>query len=235
VVVERNGIQWAFYIYAIGMLLTLVVSQNLSFKNATERISLRHGLRSLLSNRHFLLFLGTVFIAGIGMATVNNFFFLYMKEAGAPPSLMGLALTISTLSEAPVLIFSNFFLRWLKPRGLLMLAMVIISLRLTLYALFPHPSVALIVQLLHGFTFPILWVAGVSFTQEVAPEGMVATAQGVFGSVMMGFGAGAGGLLGGLLIERLEIPRMYGVVGGIVLAGLLGFLLAEKWMLAHHK
>jgi predicted MFS family arabinose efflux permease len=106
--------------------------------------------------------------------------------------------------------------------------MMAISLRMFLYAFFPHPTIILFIQLLHGFTFPFLWVAGVSYTHENAPQGMAATAQGLFGSVMTGFGSGAGGLLGGLLIERLNAAAMYGIMGGVVLAGLVLFFIIEK-------
>ncbi len=227
-VIERYGLFWSFWLYAINMTLAWLVSHRLTFQRTRERVSVRQGFRVLLSNRRWLIFLMTVFLAGMGMSTVNTYLFPYMEEAGARKSLMGLAALIATLSEIPVFFFSNRMLQKLKARGLLIVSMAVIGLRLLLYFFFPLPGAILAIQVVHGLTFAALWTAGVSYAHENAPPGMTASAQGMFGSVMMGFGAGAGGMLGGLLMDRLGAAGMYGVMGPVTLLGLGLFLLLER-------
>lgn len=228
VVIERYGLTWSFWLYAINMTLAWLISHQLAFGQTRERVSIRRGIGTLLTNRRWLLFLITVFIAGMGMATVNTYLFPYMEEAGARRSLMGVAAVVATISEIPVFFFSNRLLQQLKSRGLLMLSMAVIGTRLLLYFFFAFPAAILLIQMMHGLTFAALWTAGVSYAHENAPAGMVATAQGLFGSVMMGFGSGAGGMLGGLLIDRFGTAGMYGAMGTVVLIGLGMFAILER-------
>lgn len=235
VLVDQNGIGSIFGIYAIGMLLTLFVSQGLTFEKAKKQESFWHDVGKLLTNRRWLLFLGMAFVSGIGLASISIYQFVYMAEIGASGRLMGLSLTIATLSELPVMYFGHLLLKRFKAHGLLMLGMVAIGIRALLYAAFNHPNAILLFQLLHGLTFPAIWIAGVSYAHQSAPGGLIATAQGLFGSMLMGFGSGAGGFLGGILIERLGGRGMYLVFGVLVLISLILFRLFEKFVPLYHE
>ncbi len=57
---------------------------------------------------------------------------------------------------------------------------------------------------------------------------MKATTQGMFSGTLMGFGSAAGGLLGGLLLDRFSPGGMYAFAGTLVLVGLIVFLLVER-------
>jgi PPP family 3-phenylpropionic acid transporter len=229
-VIDRNGIVWAYWIYAVGMILTLLVSQGLVFNKVEKQVSFWSGIGALLANRRWVLFLGMVFICGVGMASINTYQFVYLAEIGASKSLMGLSLAISTLSELPVMFFGDRLLKRFQARGLLVLGMVVIGVRVLLYAAFNSPIAILFIQLMHGFTFPAIWIAGVSYAHENAPSALKATAQGLFGATMMGIGAGVGSFLGGLLIGSIGGRGMYLVFGALVLVSVAFFTLVE-----HHR
>jgi PPP family 3-phenylpropionic acid transporter len=155
-----------------------------------------------------------------------------MESLGASNTLMGLSLTVSTMSEIPAMFFGDRLLQRFGARGLLIIAMTAISLRLVLYSITTAPWVVLVIQLIHGLTFAAIFLAGVSYADQIAPSGMKATTQGMFSGTLMGFGAGTGGLLGGILMDRFDPSGMYAIVGGIVFAGLVTFLLVERRLLA---
>jgi PPP family 3-phenylpropionic acid transporter len=90
------------------------------------------------------------------------------------------------------------------------------------------PVGIILVQLMSGLTFPLIWVAGVTYANEHAPVGLNATAQGIFGSVLMGFGAATGNFLGGFLIDSQGTQFMYMFFGILVLGALLLFTLIER-------
>jgi MFS transporter, PPP family, 3-phenylpropionic acid transporter len=230
VLIDRHGITWAFWIYAVGMALTLLVSQGLKFDRVEKQGTFWNGVSTLIADRRWLLFLGMAFICGVGMASVNTYQFMYMAEIGASKSLMGLSLTISTVSELPVMFFGDRLLKRFKAQGLLTLGMAAISIRVLLYAAFNFPIAILIIQLIQGLTFPAIWIAGVSYAHEHAPAGLKATGQGLFSAMMMGFGSGVGGLLGGLLIGNYGGRIMYLVFGILILICLILFKSIERFV-----
>jgi PPP family 3-phenylpropionic acid transporter len=223
-VIEHNGLAWAFWIYAAGMTLTMLISQGLIFDRVESQGSYSKGIRTLLADRRWLLFLGMAFIAGVGTSSFHIYQFLFMQEVGASKTLMGLSLTISTLAEMPVMFFANRLLKRWHPMGLFMVGMAVTGLKGLLYFVFDFPAAILLIQLLHGFTFPAIWIAGVSFANENAPAGLKATGQGLFAAMMSGFGPAVSGLLGGLLIGALGSGRMYLVIGSTVLVSLSFFI-----------
>jgi MFS transporter, PPP family, 3-phenylpropionic acid transporter len=226
--IGRLGLIWAFWGYAILMVGGLLIITQIPFRQSRSSGSFWGGVRVLFANRPWMLFLIMVFIAGIGNATINNYLFVYMQSLGASNILMGFALTASTLSEIPAMFFGNRLLRRFGPRGMLIIAMTTIGLRLICYALVTRPWVILLIQLCHGLTFAAIYTAGVHYADQVAPPGMKATTQGMFNGTLMGFGAAAGGLLGGVLLDSFSPGGMYAFIGTLVLVGLIVFLLLER-------
>jgi MFS transporter, PPP family, 3-phenylpropionic acid transporter len=230
--IGRLGLKWAFWGNAILMLSALLVIAWIPFRQSASSGSFRGGMRVLFTNQAWMLFLVMVFIAGTGMATVNNYLFVYMQSLGASKTLMGFALTASTISEIPAMFFSDRMLRRFGARGMLVIAMTTISLRLLCYSLTTAPWVVLIIQLCHGLTYAAIFTAGVHYADQVAPAGMKATTQGMFSGTLMGFGAAAGGLLGGILMDHFAPGGMYAITGILVLVGLIVFLFVERRLVA---
>jgi len=220
-IIDQNGIVWAYWIYAAGMVITLLIAQGLRFERVERDHSFLNGVRTLLADRRWVLFLGMAFACGVGMATINIYQFIYLAEIGASETLMGLSLTISTISELPVMFFGGWLLKRFRARGLLTLGMAAIGVRLLLYSAFNYPAAILLIQLLHGLTFPAIWIAGVAYAHENAPSGLSATGQGLFGALMNGLGTAVGGLLGGVIIQLTSARGMYLLIGAGVLAGVL--------------
>jgi MFS transporter, PPP family, 3-phenylpropionic acid transporter len=230
--IGRAGLKWAFWGYAILLLGGILVVTQIPFRQNASSGSFRGGLRLLFANRRWMLFLGMVFTSGIGMATINTYLFVYMQSLGASKTLMGLALTVSTLSEIPVMFFSDRLLRRFGARSMLVIAIMTIGLRLICYSLTRQPWVVLVIQLCHGLTFAIIYTAGVQYAGQVAPPGLTATTQGMFSGMYMGFGSAAGGLLGGILLDRFSPGGMYAFTGTIVLVCLIIFPIIERKVLA---
>jgi len=226
--IGRLGLQWAFWGYAILMLGGLLLITQIPFRQSRSNSPFWGGIRILFANRPWMLFLVMVFIAGIGNATINNYLFVYMQSLGASNTLMGFALTVSTLSEIPAMFFSDRLLRRFGARGMLIIAMTTIGLRLICYSLTIQPWVVLVIQLCHGLTFAAIYTAGVHYADQVASPGMKATTQGMFNGTLMGFGAAAGGFLGGILLDSFSPGGMYAFIGTLVLVGLIAFLLVER-------
>ena len=208
--VESHGLRVAFWSAAGLLFVAFLVSQKLVYGGEETGTSVDRGRASdLLRNPHFLLFLLIGLSSGISFATINAYLFPYMKELGARESMMGLALTLGTVAEVPVLFFVSRFIRRFKAYALLIFALAMTSLRFLLLAVAPAPTFVLFVQLLNGFNYPLLMVAAVTYADEHAPQGFRATAQGLFNAAMGGIGSAIGGFAGGILFESMGARGMY--------------------------
>jgi PPP family 3-phenylpropionic acid transporter len=135
---------------------------------------------------------------------------------------------VATLSELPVLFFSNRLLRRWNPPRLMGAALVFYAVRALAYTFIVVPWPALFIQLLHGPSFSLMWIAGVSYADQIAPAGLEATAQGLFAGVSLGIGAATGAFVGGLTYEHLGPLSMFRFAALAALLG-IGFLfLVEK-------
>jgi PPP family 3-phenylpropionic acid transporter len=226
--IEKYGLPFAFWSYAALLFIGFLISQRFVFSEVKQQVSIKHGMRELLSNPHMVLFLITAFVTGMALMSINTYLAAYMAELGIKRSLLGFALAIATVAELPTLFFGNYLLARFKPHGLLILSMFATMLRLFLYAIFTSATGILAFQLLNGFTFAVLWVAGVSYINENAPPGLSATTQGVFGAVVFGFGAAGGGLIGALLLERVGGAQMYAIFGVLMLVTLIAYIFFER-------
>ena len=226
--IQAYGLKLAFWGYAALMPLALVVSQRFVYGQSAKGARLQGGVRALLANRRWVLFLITAFVGGMGFASINNYLLPYMEELKASKTTMGIALTIAIIFELPVLFFADRLLKYFRAHGLLVLAITITGVRLLLYAALNFPAGVLVVQTLNGLTFPVVWVAGVSYADENAPPGLSATAQGLFGAMVLGFGAAAGGFIGGLLLAGTGGRGMYLVFGVMVLVSVAIIALIER-------
>jgi len=218
--VLKYGLNIAFWVFAGIMFLNLLVSQKFSFGKPEEHASDHGGIRTLLTNRRWVIFLLFSFLGGIGAFSVASYLYPYMSELGADSRQMGVALTIATLSEIPIFFFGDRLVKRFSAYGLFMIALVLIAIRSLLYAVASTTFMVWIVQIFGGMIFPAMWVAGVSYADENAPAGLKSTAQGLFGAVMFGIGSAVSGFVGGILLENLGGRGMFFVFGIVVLVGL---------------
>ncbi len=227
-IIQGYGIRWAFWGFSIFLIFSLFIVHKFSFVQVPKRESFVRDIRLVLADQRWMLFLALSFVAGVGFAIVSSFLFPYMRELNISKATMEVSLTIATISELPVLFFANFLLMRIKARGLLVLAVLITGLRLLLYAILNYQTGILGFQLLNGMTYPMFWVAGVSYANAISPDGMKSTAQGLLGAMVSGFGAAAGGLMGGLLLGGVGGQGLFLYTGVFVLLSLLVIILLER-------
>jgi PPP family 3-phenylpropionic acid transporter len=232
--VEDSGLRWAFYVCFFILLILFVVSFRLRISQARLNRNFWSGLRLLLANKQWFLFLSVVFTGGASLAIIHSYLFLYLNDLGASAVIMGLALTISTISELLVMFYSDRLLAYFGTRGLLTLALAVFVIRLFGYAYTTLPWMILLLQLLQGPTFAAMWMAGVARANELAPPGLGATAQGLLSGVMMGLGSAFGAITGGLIYETMGIPILFQLNGLVVLVCLVIYV-AASWKLIKLK
>ena len=232
--IENRGLYWSFWGYAGIMFAGLLIVQKIPFRQTSEQVPFWRGAQTLLSNRAWLLFLFLVFVGGAGGTVIHSYLFLYMNDLGASKTMMGVALTIATISELPVLFYADRLLARWSAKGLFVFGTLIYVVRALALSFIQMPGMILVTQLLHGLSFSTMWVAGVSYADEIAPPGLGATAQGMLSGVFMGISAAVGAMVGGILYQDFGGAIMYRTMAIAVAVSSLIFL-AAQWKFNQEK
>jgi PPP family 3-phenylpropionic acid transporter len=207
---------------AMGLLIALSVPETARIKPIPPT-----DLRISLASPRWFLFLIIAFVGGMSLSMISNFLFLFLHQLGADEFSLGLTLTVATLSELPILFFSNRLLARWREQQLIGAALLFFAIRALAYSFITVSWLALLIQLLHGPTFSLMWIAGVAYADRIAPIGLEATAQGLFSGVMLGIGSAAGAFLGGLLYEHVGLVMLFRLAALISLVG-TGFVILIK-------
>jgi MFS transporter, PPP family, 3-phenylpropionic acid transporter len=232
-ILERAGLSWSFYGFLILMAVTFVVASHLPISISGVRQSYSKGLGFLLRNGRFLLLLFVALIFGIGLGVLLSYQLIYIAELGGSRTLMALSLAISTFSEIPFWFLSSWMLRRMGVSKMIVLALSMASLRMFSLAAMNAPWPVLPISLLHGPTFAVMWSAGVAEADNAAPEGLGATAQGLFSAASTGLGAALGGFIGGPAYEAIGFVQLFTILGWMTAATTLiyaGFRLVPRWL-----
>lgn len=228
VVVDRVGLSSVFPVYGVLMIGLFLASFTLRIPRTRLGAGVFSGFASIAKDPRWRYFLLTVFVAGTGSTFIHHYLFIYLNSIGGSGTLRGVALAVSTVSELVVFGFADRLLRRVRPLSLILVAMGGVGVRMVLYGIISDPLIALLPQLMHGMTFSLFLVAGVSIARELAPEGMRATAQALFTSVHMGAAGVTGALLGGILYRSMSAADVF-LVGGVAeLVFLAVFLIARR-------
>ncbi len=199
----------------------------LSLSRSTERnaaaLSLSQGFKELLGNRMFVMFLVACFFVNQTLTAYNSFFVLAFQDAGGSYSLVGTALLLASLTNIPSMLLAARILRRIGHERTLLLAAFFYAMRWGIQWLFPVPAVMVGVQVLHGLSFGLFYVAAVEYVANASGKKMQATGQSIFNMVFSGLGGIVGNLLNGYLYHAGGAQVMYlaCTVSALIGAGML--------------
>lgn len=170
--------------------------------------SLSQGVKKLLGNRIFLAFLGGSFLVNQTMTAFGTYFVVAFQSVGGSTSYAGIALFIASVTNVPSMLYASKVIRKLGRERTLLLGALIYVLRWGIQVAFPYPSVMIGVQVLHGLSFGLFYIAAVEYVSQITSSEMQATGQSVFNIVFSGFAGILGNLLNGYLLNQGGVGLM---------------------------
>ncbi|HWQ13131.1 MAG TPA: MFS transporter [Roseiflexaceae bacterium] len=221
----RLGLGMIFWAYPLmGALAALAALGMPRAQLAAAGASLAGAARTLLRDPRWARFLANALLIGCSGSLVHGFLSLYLEDLGASGEQIGLAYLIAGLSELPVMVLSPIVLRRWGARPLLITAGLAYALRMALFAVVPTAEWALAVQLLNGLCFAALWIGGVVEAQRLAPPGLEATAQSLFGTAVFGVAVALANTAGGVIYRDFGFGALFAAAAILSLLGALGLL-----------
>lgn len=228
VLIQRHGLPLAFSLYLVLFLGVLPVAWKLAVPAVALGGAFSRQVRSLMADRRWWLFLSVALVQGLTLSVYGNYLFLYLETLQVSRGLMGLSLTLATLSEVPIFLLVGRWQRRLPPLFLLGVSLLLMAVRSFAYVAIAEAWWVLAVSLLHGPTFSLMWSAAVAYAGELAPPGLGATAQGVLTGTTFGLGGALGALGGGLIYGWVGPVAVFCWAGGLCLMMVVVFGLVER-------
>ncbi len=228
-IMERLGMEVIFTGFAGGLVLFLLVTRFLPDVKAAAGgggFSMA-GFMQLVRSKAWIIFaLSLLLLWGAWMGSIN-FLGVTMTEMGGNQGAVGVASTISAMSEAPMMLAGAWLMRRFGPKRLIAIAFVMFTVRLLLYGLMPDYRWVFGINLLHGFSYVPYLIGAVAYASHLAPEGLKSTSQGLFVTVT-NLSNVLGGVGAGMLFDTLGPSSMFLVLAGCGLGGLVIFLVGGR-------
>ena len=168
------------------------------------------------------VFLAAVFAFGFGSGIVSSFLFVRLADIGASALVLGLALSVGTVSELVTFRYSDRAVARVGAMVVLLIGIAALVVRMFLLGVLDSVGAILVLQLVHGLTFALPWTGAVTHALRTAPDELMASAQSAVGLTFGGFAPALGGLVGGLLLGAFGSAGMLvRTAAGLALAGLV--------------
>lgn len=227
--VDRAGLGVIFWAYPItGALAALAALAMPRAEIPAAAAGVAGAARALLRDPRWLRFLASALLIGCSGALVHGFLSLYLEDLGASAQQIGWAYLVASVSELPVMALSPLVLRRWGARPLLITSGLAYALRMAIFAAAPGPAWVLGAQLLHGLCFAAMWTAGVVEAQRLAPAGLAATAQSLFGTAVFGVAVALANTVGGVIYRDYGFGALFAAAAVLALLGALGLVVGGQ-------
>lgn len=150
-----------------------------------------------------LLLMGTVF------AAYNNYLFWVIQDLHGPESTMGMCITIAAFAEIPMLYFSKILVNKIGNSGVVVVALLCLSLRTLYYSYLWTPWAVLPAEITHAFTHTAMWYAVLSNPEFSVNPAVDRSIRSILSSIYFGIGFAAGSFASGFIYDIHGAPLLF--------------------------
>lgn len=218
-ILEKLGLHALFYGYAVTMLFVLVTLFWLPAVKPELNSSVLSGLSELVRHPAWLVFSISLVLLGLASNGAYIFLGIYIVELGGNEVLIGTAMSLGAIAELPFMLFSAPLITRFGSRNTLAMAYFFYAIRFFLYGIMPSAVWVLPISLMNGITFGLYWVSAVSHANDLAPDNLKATAQGLL-LATLNLASVLGGIIGGLIYDQFGLAFLFRSYSALVVIAL---------------
>jgi nucleoside transporter len=232
-----NGVSFTYVTAGIASLLLAAFSLTLPHtppkpaRSGEETFAWLEAMKLLA--KPFLLVL---FIVTFIDATVHQGFFLLtgsflIDKVGIAPQWVMPVMSIGQIAEVATMAFLGLVLKKLGWRTTMILGILGHTARFGVFAFFPEPAPAILINVLHGICYAFFFATVYIFVDEYFPKDARASAQGLFNLLILGVGPFVGNFIWPQLQESfksgaiVDYQKLFLVPSGIALVAAVLLLL----------
>jgi len=158
-------------------------------------------MAALWRDRRFRLLLLIAGLHWMALAPYNVFFGLLLRNRHLSPAVGGAAFAVGVIAEGAVMYWFSNLRRAFRLETLLCVAFAATVLRWALVSWVGSAFWMVALQALHGLTFGLFWITGISLLNEIVPASVRATGQALYLAAMLGLGSLIGYRATGLILD----------------------------------
>jgi len=223
-VLTNIGVQFMVWPYVIfGTILLIIAFTVRDIKPDKTPVQFAD-VRQIVTNKPFIFFLLIIMFITITHRANDSFIGIYITELGGNESLVGFAWFIGVISEAAVFAFAGFWFRKFNPITFVIFASILYTVRWLIYGIAMSPYLIISLQVLHGLTFGVFYVAAFDYVTKVIPKLLQSTGHLIFYSVLFGVSGIIGSMGGGMVIEAFSGQTLYVNMSVLDLIGTVCFI-----------
>ena len=224
---DRIGLEYMFPVYALALVPGACVAYFLPVeKRSVTQASTTTKNESWLTPYYkvftfdAIIFFLVVYITAILLCICDVYRSPYLATLGASNELLGIAVTMTAVTEFPMFIFCGVILRRINNTPLILFSVLIAYFfRMLYYSVLKDPWWTIPAELLHGITFAIGWAASTQYVSLLLPPELSSTAQGLLSSIQFGLASSTGALIGGILMTNFGGRVMFQCAAVLAIIG----------------
>lgn len=205
----KFGVEYMIYPYLILGVIALIFALRLKDVDASEQPVHLKDIKKLIQNKPFFLFLLFFMFITISHRANDSFIGLYIENLGGSEQLVGVAWFVGVMSEALVFSLGAFWFRKYHSVVFVIIAGFLYTVRWLLFAEASTPTEVIVLQLFHGVTFAVLYLAAFDYISKLIPKLLQSTGHLIFYSVFFGVSGIIGSLVGGWILDALGGHALY--------------------------
>lgn len=180
------------------------------------------------ANPALVIFLVCVTFISITHRANDSYLGIYIVELGGPEAMIGWAWFIGVSAEALVFVTSYLWFKNWSPITFVMIAGLIYAGRWFVMGFLTNPWLILPLQVGHGLSFGLFYIASFYYVSKLVPEHLQATGHVLFITTFFGLSGIIGSLFGGYMIETAQLSTLYFVMGICALVGVAGLFIFQQ-------
>lgn len=226
----KDGFIWYFIVASVTLFFSTMI---IFFKKDTpKRFKSRKENPIIRNGNLFTFILMTVgFFFGVFMGSFHNTFIpILTREMGLDNSAIGIILALMSITEVPFLFFADKIIKKFGNIKIFILGLIATSVK-TIIVTFAFNLVSiLLMETLHGFTYILMYYSLFNYIHFKLPEKHLVRAQSAFWATSMGLSYIFSSVIGGFLVEWLQVKQSFRMVGSTgLLITLIVFLISFKF------
>ena len=235
-IIELTSIDSIFIgygIFAVAIMILLIRYKDIQPLNEDDtKIRQKIDVGSILKNKIIISYMIFMMFAWVPSSSLGLFTPYLIEEIGSDSSVLGGMIAIRSLAAVPILFFSNRLIRRLKPFNTLLIGSSLFCISQLIFVFARTITHITLNCVLMGVALGILMPSEVSFINEQAQEGLLATTQTVCGTVYSLAGILCS-YLGGIVVDTLGIRQYYFIVVCLTAAATIYFAITTAIIKRH--